>query len=243
MTRAGSGGVGRPALLDVQAATRFALDGSGRILHEHAPDLGPAPRLWLAGSAAGNSLRLRADVPAEIARGAAELVDRELPISERDAVPSCLDALAELLGAPPTRGVTYLFADDAPRRPPGALVLSGTAEGERLLRRGLRPAFAELGFRAEDELWPPWCVALDGDEPAAIAFSARLSPVGAEVGVFTAPAARGRGFAAAATEGWAASPALRGRVRFYSTSLENGSSQRVAERLALELVGPAVEIR
>jgi hypothetical protein len=228
-------GVCRLALLDVQAATRFELDGRGRILREGPPDLGPAPRLWLAGSAEGSVLRLRANVPDEVADAAAALVARE-PLE------GCVPELAALLGGEPERGLSFVFRD-VPPEPGGEIVLSGTPAGDELLARGLPPAFAELGFRDEDELWPPWCVALDGGEPAAIAFSARLSAAGVEAGVFTAPAARGRGLAAAATAGWAASPALGDRVRFYSTTAGNVSSQRVAERLGLDLVGPAYEIR
>jgi hypothetical protein len=240
---AGAGAGDGLELLEVQAATRFALDAAGRILHEQAPDLGPAPRLWFAGSAEGNALRLRADVPDGVARAAMRLVADEPPHAGRDRVPACLDALAGLLGGEPAAGLTYVFREAPPQRSQDELVSSGTPNGERLLRQGLPPAFAGLGFREEDELWPPWCVALDGDSPVAIAFSARLSPLGAEAGVFTVPGARGRGFAVAATEGWAGSPALRGRARFYSTSADNLASQRVAERLGLALVGPSFEIR
>jgi hypothetical protein len=230
-------------LLAVQAATRFELDESGRILREHAPDLGVAPRLWFAGSADGNALRLRHDLADDLARTAAALVEAEPPLAAADAVPSCLGELASLLEGEPERGVTYVFPTGPPELPETELIHSDTGDGEKLLGRGLPPEFATLGFRDEDRLWPPWCVASDGGRPVAIAFSARLSPVGVEAGVFTVPAARGRGLAAAAAAGWAASPALATRVRFYSTTATNVSSQRVAERLGLDLVGPSFEIR
>jgi hypothetical protein len=187
-------------------------------------------------------LRLRDDVVDDVAAAVARLVAGEPPLSEPDSAPACLGELVALLDGVASRGVSYAFGE-APRERPAAVVLSDTPVGDRLLARGLPAAFAGLGFRDEDELWPPWCVALEDGEPVAIAFSARLSEVGAEAGVFTVPAARGRGFAAAATEGWAASPSLANRARFYSTSLANVSSQRVAARLGLELVGPSVEIR
>jgi predicted GNAT family acetyltransferase len=95
----------------------------------------------------------------------------------------------------------------------------------------------EMKFVDVGELWAPWCVALDGDEIASIAFTVGTGPASAEVGVATMPAFRGRGFAAAATAGWAAHEALRGRRLFYSTSWSNVSSQRVTERLGLRFIG------
>jgi hypothetical protein len=53
---------------------------------------------------------------------------------------------------------------------------------------------------------------------------------------------RGGRFAAAATAAWAARPALGDRVRFYSTQASNVSSQRVAQRLGLRLVGTTVSV-
>jgi predicted GNAT family acetyltransferase len=103
-------------------------------------------------------------------------------------------------------------------------------------------ALVALGFVDVGEFWAPWCVALEGDEIASIAFAARLGPAGAETGVATVPALRGRGFAAAATAGWASLPALDGRTLFYSTSRTNLSSQRVAQRLGLRFIGATFSI-
>ena len=85
--------------------------------------------------------------------------------------------------------------------------------------------------------------ALDAGTVVSIACTARLSSIGAEVGVATVPASRGRGFAAAATVEWASLPSLEGHVLFYSTNAENISSQRVADRLELQFVGPSLSIR
>ncbi|MEM6991749.1 MAG: GNAT family N-acetyltransferase [Myxococcota bacterium] len=59
----------------------------------------------------------------------------------------------------------------------------------------------------------------------------------AECGVWTDPAFRGRGYASATTAAWAALLRAPGRALFYSTGADNRSSQRVAERLGLRLVG------
>ena len=65
---------------------------------------------------------------------------------------------------------------------------------------------------------------------------------GAEVGIVTVPALRGRGYATAATAGWASLPALRRRVLFYSALQTNVSSRRVAERLGLRFLGGSLTI-
>ncbi|TML85705.1 MAG: GNAT family N-acetyltransferase [Actinobacteria bacterium] len=56
---------------------------------------------------------------------------------------------------------------------------------------------------------------------------------GAEAGLWTYPAYRGNGFGAHTTARWANLITDGGRTAFYSTSSENLSSQRVAERLGV----------
>jgi hypothetical protein len=142
--------------------------------------------------------------------------------------------------------LTYVLEDVA--APPAgiAVVVSRTAAGDDLLARleleGIPFGLADMGFADTGHLWPPWCTALLGGTVGSIAFAARLSPVGAEVGVATVPEARGRGLAAAATAAWSAHPDLADRARFYTTAVENRSSRRVAERLGLTLLGPTISV-
>jgi len=49
-------------LLRMHLSTGFVLTGSGRILHDNAPDRSAGPRLYLAGGSSGNVVRLRHDV-------------------------------------------------------------------------------------------------------------------------------------------------------------------------------------
>ena len=85
-------------------------------------------------------------------------------------------------------------------------------------------------------------MALHDGEIASLVETVRIGPTGAEAGVNTVPDLRGRGFAAAATAGWAMSPSLGGRTRFYSTSATNRSSQRVAARLGLRYIGASFSL-
>lgn len=69
-----------------------------------------------------------------------------------------------------------------------------------------------------------------------------LSDIGAELGIMTPKAYRGRGMAAAAAAGWSRLGTLSTRALFYSTSRENISSQRVTARLGLRLIGANLAI-
>jgi predicted GNAT family acetyltransferase len=103
----------------------------------------------------------------------------------------------------------------------------------------------DAGFKSVADFWEPWCVALDGNENAiaSMCYAARLGDKGAEAGVYTFPRYRSRGLAAAVTASWASMAALNNRELFYSTSAANRSSQRVAARLGLRLIGASFSIR
>jgi hypothetical protein len=225
-------------LLAVQAATRFELTASGRLVCERSPDRSPAPRMWLAGSALGNLVRFREDVDSDTARSVEALVAREPPLSSPDRPPAHLAEYADLLGGEPSVGVTYAA--------PNGLRYEHeieTVHGDCIHARRLPEELVAMGFADVSELWPPWCAALDDGKIVSVAFTARLSPGGAEVGVATPPPFRGRGFAAAATAAWISAPSLQGRALFYSADAGNVSSRRVADRLRLRCVGASLSIR
>lgn len=83
----------------------------------------------------------------------------------------------------------------------------------------------------------PWTMALDGERVVAICHTpGPMTAASAECGVWTDPAFRGRGYAAAVTAAWAALLRPTGRELVYSCDETNASSRRVAERLGLRLV-------
>ena len=100
----------------------------------------------------------------------------------------------------------------------------------------------DLGFQSGADLWPPWCAAFVQDEVAAVAFCARLSDDGAELGLVTVKHFRGQGLAAAVTAAWTHHPELERKKLFYSMDTKNESSQKVAERLGLMPVGWSLRI-
>ena len=84
---------------------------------------------------------------------------------------------------------------------------------------------------------------MDGDRVVSNCHTPRFNDRGAEAGTWTDPDYRGRGYAAATTAAWASLMAHSDRHLFYSTSADNISSQRVAERLSLPLIGWMWQLR
>jgi hypothetical protein len=233
-------------LLALQTSTIFVLADNGWILRSNAPDRHAGPRLYLAGSNSGNVVRLRNDVGQDIAGAIERLAAREPMLDAPDSTPVHLDHYLRLLSQHGSMaicrpGLIWTFPETLRHVRPALLIISGTRSGDALLARyateGIPGALVAAGFVDTSHFWEPWCVALDGQEIASIAFTPGLSPGAAETGVHTMPAFRRRGFGAAAVAGWAKHPQLVGRALFYSTDRENVSSQRVAARLGLRFIG------
>ncbi len=237
-------------LLALKIATHFVLTESSRIQYRTTPHQAPGPLLYLAGCESGNVVCIREDIKEETARAIEALVADELPLRDRDSAPIHLDDYVELLSREATvkharSGLVYTFPNDFRYDHDVPLIRSDTPEGDRLVARfaeeGMPEELVAQGFVDTGELWAPWCMALDGDEIASIAFTVGRGPasadVSAEAGVTTMPKFRRRGFGSEATAGWGSHPALRGRTLFYSTDRTNVASQRLAERIGLRFVG------
>jgi RimJ/RimL family protein N-acetyltransferase len=144
-------------------------------------------------------------------------------------------------------GLTYVFAGDERFASGASIARSGemTAEQARVLRVANPGNWHPIEW---DELLDgrlgPWAMALDGAVVVSICHTPRrLTPRAAECGVWTRPGFRGCGHAAATTSEWAGLLRASGRSLFYGTDTANLSSQRVARRLDLELVGRTWHLR
>ena len=236
-------------LLARDAAATFDLTADGRILGENDPDRSPGPRLFLAGCPGGNLVHLRHEVAA--AARIQALVAAEPPWADPELRPACLPELTALLSREaPVEVMGSAVIHTLPRglvfTTSASIVRSETEQGDRLLARlardGMPPALTEAGFIGGGDFWAPWCVALEEGQIGAMAFAARTGRRGAAIGVYTFPAFRGRGLAAAVTADWANLPGLAGRALFYSALFANTSSLRVIERLGLPRVGTSLRI-
>jgi hypothetical protein len=201
------------ALMDVG----YVRTPAGRMLHVNDPDRSEAPRMALGTCSQGAVVLYRHD-----AEDLQEHTTLAAPI------------------APHNIEYHHILPHDARWSDP-TVIAQGTPEGDalwaRLRRDGLPPGIVTQGFTDLSHFWPPWCVAMAGDEIVSIAFAARIDAAAACIGVATVPAFRGRGHACAVTAAWSALPALRDRVLFYSTHFDNRASQRVIAKLALPRLG------
>jgi hypothetical protein len=238
-------------LLSLDAAAMFVTDASGRLVRQNDPERSAAPLMHFSGCETGNLFFLRSDVSAPVAQQISAIVAREPPFAALGARPLFIERYQELLGLDtPVPERSYAQIHHLPRgisfEHHATIVKQGTAEGDKLFaelkRHGLPAALRAMGFADVSHFWEPWCVALLRGDIAAIAFAARLGDTGAEIGVATLPAFRGRKLAAAVTAGWSSLPQLGTRELFYSTTRDNIASQHVIARLDLPLVGVSVRL-
>ncbi len=227
------------------------ISSSERIERENDPDCSPGPRLFFAGCPHGNIVRVRHDIGDQIALRLLAIAAEEPPWRDPDVLPQCLGKVIDILStdqpvATVAPHVIYRLPNQLKYEHPAMIVRGDSVEGEqmlaRLAERGLPQSMLDAGFKGVGDFWEPWCVAVEHDEIASIAFAARIGDVGAEIGVYTFPTFRAQGFAAAVTASWSSLPCLNGRALFYSTARSNRSSQRVAARLGLRMIGASVRI-
>jgi hypothetical protein len=212
-------------LLAIQA--EGSLDGHGRIAGRYG--------LTIACTEDGHALWIGADVPDALAGELTAAFERAPRTARPDEPPPVLEHCAQILG-PLERaaGPSYLIGPDT--RSASAVHLEPDAGR-------LRDANPGNWHPVEwDELLDgrlgPWAIATEAGRVASICHTPiPTSPRGAECGVWTHPDFRGRGYAAATTAAWAGLVRPSGRYLFYSTDADNLSSQRVAQRLRLELLG------
>jgi len=198
------------------------------------------PELVIAAATDGMAAAVSSDVPDTVAESLLDLVGRAVP-SDLAHPPRVLYECRELLNDPEltiSGGPSYVLPATLPRDENIDVLSSDSPAASQVA--GLRPANWEPAEWAElvsGGLGAPWAMVLDGDRVVSICHTPRLSVSGAEAGTWTDPAFRGRGYAAATTIAWADLLAPIRLQLFYSTSADNRSSQRVAERLGLRCIG------
>jgi hypothetical protein len=208
-----------PAL---QLATLYETD-AGRLTTTREPAKAPAPMFALVRSATTTAWGIRVDVPDALAEELAALARDEPPVRDPHDLPKHVDRY-RALGTTESFGPAFEFPDVIAA--PSEIVL---VEDERALSvnfRGWVPGEIEAGCA------PVMSIVVDGN-PVSICFCARRSDVAAEAGVDTAPAYRGRGYAARVTAAWALAMRSSGRIPLYSTSWMNTASLAVARKLGL----------
>lgn len=153
-----------------------------------------------------------------------------------------------ITGAPPLEALAEVF--NVSEESIGLGVAYSTAQavrttGEAVEITQANASLLAAGFLEEGEIdfiAPSFALVQDA-QAVSTAITVRRTPRSIEVGVDTLEAYRGRGYAVATTSTWVNAALIEGLVPFYSTSLDNTASQRVAEKVGLDLFAMDLRIR
>ena len=214
-------------LAQMQAVALFVHDEHGRLLRINEPDpTDPAPRFFLARTAAGNLWRTRFDLPPDLAAALERLAADEPVVRDlREPARHMAEYTALLQQHAPLRSTAAGPAYYLPELDPPTDTVTITAANATLLA-----AYYPYTQSKHAEL-APVVVCVAGGVAVAACCSARITAQVAEAGVYTVESYRGRGYAAETVRGWAAAIRAMGRLPLYSTSWANTASQAVARKL------------
>ncbi len=236
-------------LLGLEMETGLVMVAPHRFVRVNSPGEAHGPLIALAGCAAGNVVAAHTNLDDALARRALDFVAAAQAWADGDRLPPWVGALAAMVGIDPATlagGPAWVLPNGLAFAHPAHIVAgeseAGTAMLARFAARGMPPALVEAGYVDVGELWAPWCVAMAGEEIAALCIAARLGERGAEAGLYTFAPYRGQGFGAAVTAAWSRLPSLAGKTLFYSTQWTNTSSIAVTQRLGLRRIGASVGI-
>ena len=219
-------------IMRLHVAALYLHDKRGRLVIGNEPTGSAPPRFFLGRTIDGSIARFRDDLPDALADELQSLANQE-PASIDAAPAHESDYLTRLAVHSPIQdissGPAYIF-DDIPNREDHETVVVTHANIE-VLRGELEPWCDDV------RLGVPMTAVLDNGHAVAVCGSVRITPEAHEAGVETIVSHRGRGCAPAACREWAKMMSAAGRLALYSTSCDNRSSQRVAEKLGLRQYG------
>jgi hypothetical protein len=242
-------GLSDTRLLAIEIDTLWSTDGRGRLVEERGLNGFPAPHLVVACSSGASVTAVGSEVPDDLALELSGLLaGSETP--RPGSPPVTLEVVRRRLEAvmgpvEVASGPSYVAESLPTATSAGTIVPSDTVIRQEPRLRAPQGANWEPGewrLLLEGALGP-WAAVTEGNSTIALCFSARLTDMAAEAGVWTHPDHRGRGHAAAVTAAWGRQVLATGRLVFYSTSASNRSSQRVAARLGLRPIGWIWQLR
>lgn len=216
-------------IMERQVAALFTHDERGRLNRVNVPGGGDAPRFFLGRTIAGSIWRFRFDLDDKLEEQLEELCRNE-PAGDLVREPKHLPEYIRLLeGQKVENGPAYIFTETIllPSRETVLVTDANTDVLHGKLEEWL-PDVAQ-GYTL--------AAVLEDGRAVSVCGSVRITPECHEAGVETLVSHRGKGFAVDATAAWANEIRRTGFMPLYSTSWENTSSQRVAEKLGLRMYG------
>ena len=229
------------SLMKIQVGTLFVHDHDERLRFINEPyrsEDHPAPVVFIGRTRCGSIMRFRYDVPEVLCQRVQAIIQTQPLSGNLYESPSYLAKVKDLLTPHITAdrqwmGPAYRFPDSIGVSPEVVRIDWSTAY---LLEFGFSDLIPEL-----DHCQPVVAI-VEGDKAVSICQSVRKSEEAEEAGVDTLLSHRGKGYAVQVVAGWAGIVRGQGRIPLYSTSWDNRASQRVAEKLGLELYGVDIHI-
>ena len=219
-------------LMVIQADTLFIYDSNGQLKFINkpiAPEKYPAPRLFIGRTEVGSVYRFRYDLPKIICNQLEELILLESPPRGIAQPPDYLGTVKKILSS--HAPIQRMYAGPAFQFPNSLNRTTGVVNLDKRNAELLEFDFSDW-IDELDHIQPCMGVLEEG-KVVSICCSVRKSSKAAEAGVETLAPYRGKGYAAHAVAGWAQAVKEKGRIPFYSTSWDNGASQRVAQKLGM----------
>ncbi len=217
----------------------FTHDERGRLRLVNEPGGTQAARFFLGRTAEGNIWRFRFDLPESLAEQLEALCLAEpTPCALRQEPARLAEYLRLLETDSPVQnfwtGPAYVFPDQAIQPSREAVMVTG--ENASVLNGGFDEWLSDVQHRC------PFLAVLHEGRAVSVCCSVRITSEAHEAGVETLKGYRGRGYATDVVAHWGAEVRRMGCTPLYSTSWENASSQRVAQRLGLRQYGVTLHV-
>jgi RimJ/RimL family protein N-acetyltransferase len=197
----------------------------------------------IAAARAGQLLFLGSELPQQLADEVQAAFQAEHQAADPAVAPPALAMCERLLDDPSgplrrTSGPCYVISGGMRFTSAAELTLSTSRQLDSVRRSNPGNWLADEWDELIDGAIGPWAIATIGGRDISICHTPRpMTDDAAECGVWTDRDFRGQGHAAAVTAAWASILEPTRRCLFYSTDAANHSSQRVAARLNLRLIG------
>ncbi|MEO7674352.1 MAG: GNAT family N-acetyltransferase [Pyrinomonadaceae bacterium] len=227
-------------LIERHVNALFTHNGGGRLCRVNEPDGAESPRFFLGRTAEGNIFRTRFDLPDALTKQLKAACTDEPEAGDPRRKPAQFTRYLDLLETQSPiqkvwMGPAYAFPETFAQV--SRDTVSVTSENIDILRGGFEDWFPDVPIQQ------PFSAFLRDGQAVSICSSVRITPKAHEAGVETLNTHRGNGYAADVTAGWANAVRKLGCTPLYSTSWKNVASQRVAEKLGLQLFGVTFHVR
>jgi RimJ/RimL family protein N-acetyltransferase len=214
-------------------------------------DTHECPELVVACARQGLRARVNSAVPEQLARSLVAEIERTPPNEDLRVPPARLqqwrilleDAVGVAVLLSPASGPSYLIHEGVSFPASAPLVRSDYDDLADLRAANPGNWGADEWHDLLEGRLGPWAMARHEQRVISICHTPKANARAAEAGTWTHPDFRGQGHAASTTAEWAALMRASDRLLFYSTSLTNISSQRVARRLGLRQIGLLWQLR